>query len=115
VPLPAAEFEQRTLKFTLTKSKRKESQFFFQSFSFLFKSIQFARMKLLQLHILTAFGIVLGCKYYIKHITNPKLADKDPGLKEGDTVVSINGQPCEALNFADASKLIEKARSVGAI
>lgn len=41
------EFEQRTLKFTLSKSKKKED-----------------------------FGIVLGCRFYIKEIRNPKLAEK---------------------------------------
>ena len=40
----------------------------------------------LKIFNVAAFGIVLGCKYYIKHITNAKLADKEPGLKENDTV-----------------------------
>lgn len=50
------------------------------------------------------FGIVLGCKYYIKEITNPKLAEKDPGLREGDSILRINGQPLEGMNLDEASK-----------
>ena len=52
-------------------------------------------------------------------VTMPRLSDTmEAGtvikwhVKEGDTVVSVNGQPCEALSFADASKLIEKSRLV---
>jgi tight junction protein 1 len=52
VPVPFVEFEQRTLKFTLSKSRKKDD-----------------------------FGIVLGCRFYIKEILNPKLAEKEPGLK----------------------------------
>uniref|UniRef100_A0A0N5BJU7 Tight junction protein ZO-1 n=1 Tax=Strongyloides papillosus TaxID=174720 RepID=A0A0N5BJU7_STREA len=81
VPLPLIELEQRTLKFTLSKSRKKDD-----------------------------FGIVLGCKYYIKEITNPKLAEKDPGLKEGDVVLRINGQPLDDISIDEATKMLQKSK-----
>ncbi|GMR53555.1 hypothetical protein PMAYCL1PPCAC_23750, partial [Pristionchus mayeri] len=81
VPVPVMEFEQRTLKFTLTKSRKKDD-----------------------------FGIVLGCKFYIKEITNAKLAEKDPGLREGDTVLRVNGQSLDGITLDEAAKWLEKSR-----
>ncbi|VDK48397.1 unnamed protein product [Anisakis simplex] len=80
-PIPLIEFEQRTLKFTLSKSRKKED-----------------------------FGIVLGCKYYIKEITNRKLAEKDPGLREGDTVLRINGQSVDGVTIEEATKWLVRSR-----
>lgn len=80
-PVPLMEFEQRTLKFTLTKSKKKED-----------------------------FGIVLGCKFYIKEITNRKLAEKEPGLKEGDTILRINGQSVDGITIEEATKWLTRSR-----
>uniref|UniRef100_A0A915BRN7 Tight junction protein ZO-3 n=1 Tax=Parascaris univalens TaxID=6257 RepID=A0A915BRN7_PARUN len=80
-PIPLIEFEQRTLKFTLSKSRKKED-----------------------------FGIVLGCKYYIKEITNRKLAEKDPGLREGDTVLRINGQSVDGVTIEEATKWLLRSR-----
>lgn len=59
---------------------------------------------------LSDFGIVLGCKFYVKDITNKKLAEKDPGLKEGDVVLKINDQNCDDLTLSDARKLLDKSR-----
>uniref|UniRef100_A0AC35TZI5 Tight junction protein ZO-1 n=1 Tax=Rhabditophanes sp. KR3021 TaxID=114890 RepID=A0AC35TZI5_9BILA len=81
VPLPLIELEQRTLKFTLSKSRKKDD-----------------------------FGIVLGCKFYIKQITNPKLAEKDPGLKEGDSVLRINGQSLEDISLEEATRWLQKSK-----
>ncbi|CAD5206694.1 unnamed protein product [Bursaphelenchus okinawaensis] len=81
VPVPYLEYEQRTLKFTLSKSRKKDD-----------------------------FGIVLGCKFYIKEINNPKLAEKEPGLKENDNVIRINGQLLEGLSLEDASRLLQRSR-----
>ncbi|CAJ0944549.1 unnamed protein product, partial [Mesorhabditis belari] len=81
VAMPVMEFEQRTLKFTLTKSKKKDD-----------------------------FGIVLGCKFYIKEIRNPKLAEKDPGLREGDAIVRINGQSVEGASLEECNKWLERSR-----
>jgi tight junction protein 1 len=81
VPVPFIEFEQRTLKFTLSKSRKKDD-----------------------------FGIVLGCKYYIKEITNPKLAEKDPGLKEGDVVLRVNGQSLDGVTLEEATRWLQRSR-----
>uniref|UniRef100_A0A914HXM6 Uncharacterized protein n=1 Tax=Globodera rostochiensis TaxID=31243 RepID=A0A914HXM6_GLORO len=81
VPVPFVEFEQRTLKFTLSKSRKKDD-----------------------------FGIVLGCKFFIKEILNPKLAEKEPGLKEGDTVLRVNGQTLEGVTLDEASRLLQRSR-----
>uniref|UniRef100_A0A1I7S7E3 Tight junction protein ZO-1 n=2 Tax=Bursaphelenchus xylophilus TaxID=6326 RepID=A0A1I7S7E3_BURXY len=81
IPLPCLEYEQRTLKFTLSKSRKKDD-----------------------------FGIVLGCKFYIKEINNPKLAEKEPGLKENDNVLRINGQLLEGLSLDEATRLLQRSR-----
>ncbi|KAK6730672.1 hypothetical protein RB195_007256 [Necator americanus] len=81
VAVPIMEFEQRTLKFTLSKSRKKDD-----------------------------FGIVLGCKFYIKEIRNPKLAEKDPGLREGDSVLRINGQSVEGSTLEEVNKWLERSR-----
>ena len=38
------------------------------------------------------FGLVLGCKIYIKEIMRPSLAEKEFNLAEGDFISSINGE-----------------------
>eukprot|EP00081_Caenorhabditis_elegans_P000473 NP_001021686.1 ZO-1 (Zonula Occludens tight junctional protein) Ortholog [Caenorhabditis elegans] len=81
VAVPMLEYEQRTLKFTLSKSRKKDD-----------------------------FGIVVGCKFYIKEIRNPKLAEKDPGLKEGDSVLRINGQSLEGASLEEVNKWLERSR-----
>ncbi|KAI6241188.1 hypothetical protein M3Y99_00342000 [Aphelenchoides fujianensis] len=81
VPIPLIELEQRTLKFTLSKSRKKDD-----------------------------FGITLGCKFYIKEITNPKLAEKEPGLKEGDSVLRINGTALDGVSLEEATRLLQRSR-----
>lgn len=53
---------------------------------------------------------MLGCKYYIKEITNPKLAEKDPGLREGDIVLRINGQALDGVTLEEASRWLQRSR-----
>lgn len=36
------------------------------------------------------FGIVLGCRIYIKEITSRSLIEKDASLQEGDVVLKVN-------------------------
>lgn len=36
------------------------------------------------------FGVVLGCKYFIKEITGNSIAAQDGGLKEGDVVLKAS-------------------------
>ena len=56
------------------------------------------------------FGIVLGCKIYIKEIGQMSLADKDCNLHEGDFVNSINGVSLEGMNLKEARKLLETVK-----
>ena len=45
--------------------------------------------KLTKVFYFTEFGIVLGCRLYIKEITGNSLAAQDGGLKEGDTILKV--------------------------
>merc|ERR1719410_1580761 len=56
------------------------------------------------------FGIVLGCKIYIKEITNRSVADKDGSLQDGDIVQRINNINLDGLSFKEAKKLLEAAK-----
>ena len=65
----------------------------------------------------------MGCKFYIKEILNPKLAEKEPGLKvcfkgnleknifkEGDSVLRINGQSLDGVSLDEATRLLQRSR-----
>ncbi|XP_064596394.1 tight junction protein ZO-1-like [Liolophura sinensis] len=54
------------------------------------------------------YGVVLGCKYFIKEIRGNSLAAQEGGLKEGDSVLKINNIPVETLSLTEAKKHIEK-------
>ena len=56
------------------------------------------------------FGIVLGCKIYIKDIVNRSVADKDGNLQDGDIVQKINNISLDGLSFKEARKLMEAAK-----
>merc|ERR1719410_2900916 len=56
------------------------------------------------------FGIVLGCKIYIKEIGNRLVADKDGNLQDGDIVQRINNVSLDGLSFKEAKKLLEAAK-----
>ncbi|XP_052785868.1 tight junction protein ZO-1-like isoform X3 [Mya arenaria] len=56
------------------------------------------------------YGLVLGCKYYIKEIVPNSLAAQEGGLKEGDTVLKLNNSPIESLSLVEARKLLEKSK-----
>ncbi|XP_066989184.1 tight junction protein ZO-3-like isoform X19 [Macrobrachium rosenbergii] len=73
--------EAQTLKVTLTKNKKKDD-----------------------------FGIVLGCRIYIKEISNKAAVDKDGTLKEGDVLLRINSNSTDNLTLKEARKLIESAK-----
>ena len=45
------------------------------------------------------FGVVLGCKIYIKEITGRSVADKDGILEEGDFVLKLNNTLLEGLTL----------------
>ena len=73
--------EPQTLKVSLYKNKKKED-----------------------------FGIVLGCKIYIKDIVNRSVADKDGNLQDGDIVQKINNISLDGLSFKEARKLLDSAK-----
>ncbi|XP_022249412.1 tight junction protein ZO-1-like [Limulus polyphemus] len=81
VVLPNTKEDTQTLKITLTKNKKKED-----------------------------FGIVLGCKIYIKELTKRLPAGKDGSLQEGDILVKINNNNTEQLSVKEAKKLIDSAK-----
>ncbi|BFZ25795.1 hypothetical protein BsWGS_28834 [Bradybaena similaris] len=56
------------------------------------------------------FGIVLGCKLFIKEIVQQSLASRESSLKEGHIVLKINNTPVENLSLMEAKKLIDKCR-----
>ena len=56
------------------------------------------------------FGVVLGCKIYIKEITHRSVADKDGTLHEGDLVHKINGNLIDGLTLKEARKLLETSK-----
>ena len=59
------------------------------------------------------FGIVLGCKIYVKEITSRSAAAAAAGaeLQEGDVILRINQQPAsDGMTLKEARKLLEAAR-----
>ena len=56
------------------------------------------------------FGVVLGCKIYIKEITGRSVADKDGNLQEGDLVHKINNLSLDGLSLKEARKLLDSAK-----
>lgn len=56
------------------------------------------------------FGVILGCKIYIKEIIGKTVAEKDGILKEGDEVTKINGNGLENLTLKEAKKVLENSK-----
>ncbi|XP_074596515.1 tight junction protein 1-like isoform X2 [Brevipalpus obovatus] len=58
------------------------------------------------------FGLVLGCRLYIKEITNRNIhvIEKDSSIAEGDIIVKINNTPAESLSLKEAKKLIDSSK-----
>ena len=56
------------------------------------------------------FGVILGCKIYIKEITGRSVAEKDGGLQEGDLVHRINNLSLDGLSLKEARKLLESGK-----
>ncbi|EEC09898.1 tight junction protein tama, putative [Ixodes scapularis] len=81
VVLPSSGLEPQTLRVTLTKAKKKDD-----------------------------YGIVLGCRIYVKEVSNKSVAEKDGGVQEGDVVLKINGSPAEGLTLKEARKLLEGSK-----
>ena len=56
------------------------------------------------------FGVVLGCKIYIKEITSRSVAEKEGSLQEGDLVHRINNLSLDGLSLKEARKLLDSAK-----
>ncbi|KAI1292645.1 Tight junction protein ZO-1 [Halotydeus destructor] len=56
------------------------------------------------------FGIVLGCRLYIKEITNRSLIEKDSSLQEGDVILKINNLSADGINLKEAKKLMDAGK-----
>ena len=39
---------------------------------------------------ITEYGVVIGCRFYVKEITGNSLAAQDGGIKEGDHIVKVS-------------------------
>ncbi|XP_064470378.1 tight junction protein ZO-1-like [Ornithodoros turicata] len=81
VVLPSEGVEPQTLKVTLTKAKKKDD-----------------------------YGVVLGCRIYIKEINNRSIAEKDGGIQEGDVVLKINNTTIDGMTLKEARKLLESSK-----
>lgn len=79
--LLVGEVDQMTRKITLSKAKKKDE-----------------------------YGIVLGYRLYVKEIIGDSIAANEGTVKEGDTVLKINGQAAENVSLVEAQKLIEKGK-----
>ncbi|XP_063232156.1 LOW QUALITY PROTEIN: tight junction protein ZO-1 [Bacillus rossius redtenbacheri] len=83
VVLPACP-EPQTLKLSLAKSKKKDD-----------------------------FGLVLGCKIYVREVAGKALQDcKDPAaaLQEGDVLLKINNHATDGMTLKEAKKLIDSSK-----
>ena len=56
------------------------------------------------------FGVVLGCRIYIKEIVPKTVAYKDGILKEGDEVTRLNGTFLDNLTLKEAKKLLDSCK-----
>ncbi len=56
------------------------------------------------------FGVILGCKIFIKDIVSRTVADKSGNLKPGDYVTRINGTDLDGLTLKEARKLVETSK-----
>jgi len=56
------------------------------------------------------FGIILGCRLYVKEITNRATAEKE-NIREGDILIKINTTNADNLSLKEAKKLMESSRS----
>ena len=56
------------------------------------------------------FGIVLGCKFYIKEIVPNSLAANEASLRKGDILVKLNDLNSEQLSLLEATKMLHKTK-----
>ncbi|KAK7793631.1 hypothetical protein R5R35_004861 [Gryllus longicercus] len=75
--------EPQTIKLCLTKSKKKDD-----------------------------FGLVLGCKIYVRELSGKSIVDNREGgsLQEGDVLLKINNHTTDGMTLKEARKLIESSK-----
>lgn len=56
------------------------------------------------------FGIVLGCRIFVKEVCSRSVAERDGTLQEGDVVLKINNTSVEGLSLKEARKLLEASK-----
>lgn len=56
------------------------------------------------------FGVVLGCRIFVKEVCSRSLAERDGTLQEGDIVLKINNTSTEGLSLKEARKLLEASK-----
>lgn len=54
------------------------------------------------------FGIVLGCKFYIKDILPHSIAAHETNLKKGDILLKLNDLNTEQISLVEANKILTK-------
>ncbi|GAB1606303.1 tight junction protein ZO-1-like isoform X4 [Argonauta hians] len=81
IQTPSSEWESQPVKLTLSKKNRKDE-----------------------------FGIILGCRVFVKEIIKHSVAAEQGGLKVGDTILKINTTPVDNISITDAKRLIEKTK-----
>ena len=57
-----------------------------------------------------AFGIVLGCKYYIKDIVPNSVASGEANLRKGDLLLKINDLSHDQFSLFTARKILQKSK-----
>jgi hypothetical protein len=57
-----------------------------------------------------AYGLVLGCNYYIKEILPNSVAASEANLKKGDILLKLNDLNSDQLSLVEATKIILKTK-----
>ncbi|KAG8191357.1 hypothetical protein JTE90_006102 [Oedothorax gibbosus] len=56
------------------------------------------------------FGLVLGCRIYVKEFTNHSGVEKEGTIQEGDIVLKINSNSTDGMTLKEARKMIESTK-----
>lgn len=93
------ELDQQPFKVTLNKKNKKDGecmQEFMCTHSasfYMIKNVQSSinfLLYLLFIICIAEYGLVLGCKLYVKEIIGNSLAAQEGGMKEGDTILKVS-------------------------
>lgn len=58
------------------------------------------------------FGLILGCKFYIKDILPDTLASNEANLQKGDILLKLNDLGTDQLSLAEANKMLVKSNKL---